>query len=59
MEAIKQWHLNLRETVVKSNKEGNEQYDPVFGRYRADRRFNVKFSLTPQVTLELIYVKCY
>ena len=41
MEAIKQWHLNLRETVVKSNKEGNEQYDPVFGRYPPDRRFNV------------------
>ena len=41
IEAIKQWHLKLRETVIKSNKQGNEQYDPVFGRFRADRRFNV------------------
>ena len=37
----REWHLKLRKTVIKSNKKGNEQYDPVFGRFRPDRRYNV------------------
>ena len=39
-EALKQWHFNFREKVVKS-KRNNENFDPKWGRFRPERRFNV------------------
>ena len=41
LQKILQWHFNLREKVIKSNRIGNEHYTLTWGRYPPDRRFNV------------------